>query len=142
MGSLVEVRLGADDALAWLVRKPQAELAVDLCHVGRVRVCENGQDVAERGDDGCDLASWRRSSSSPAGSISARWRRYSSGFMLPMCRASSAGCGLVAPVVLLANAFLRSLKGPVIVWAAVLPALLVTDDALEILCPVRAPRTA
>jgi hypothetical protein len=57
MGSLVEVRLGADDALAWLVRKPQAELAVDLCLVGRVRVCENGQDVAERGDDGCDLAS-------------------------------------------------------------------------------------
>jgi len=55
MGSLVEARLGADDALAWLVSQPQAKLAVDLCLVGRVRVCENGQDVGEHGDDGCDL---------------------------------------------------------------------------------------
>ena len=39
MGSLVEARLGADDALAWLVSQPQAKLAVDLCLVGRVRVC-------------------------------------------------------------------------------------------------------
>jgi hypothetical protein len=46
MGSLVEVRLGADDALAWLVGEPQAELAVDLCLVGRVGVSQNGQDVA------------------------------------------------------------------------------------------------
>jgi len=46
--------------------KPQAVLAVDLCLVGRVRVPQNSQDVAERGDDGCDLLAghwrpwWRR----------------------------------------------------------------------------------
>jgi hypothetical protein len=49
MGRLVEVRLGADDALAWLVSKPQAVLVVDLCLVGRVRVPQNSQDVAGRG---------------------------------------------------------------------------------------------
>jgi hypothetical protein len=49
------VRLGTDDALAWLVGKPQAALAVDLYLVGRVRVGENVQDVAERGDYCCDL---------------------------------------------------------------------------------------
>ncbi len=40
MGSPVEVRLGADDALDWLVSEPQADLAVDLCLVGRVRAHE------------------------------------------------------------------------------------------------------
>jgi len=55
MSSLVEVRLGVHDAPSWLVDEAQAELAVDLCLVARVRISENGQYVAKRGDDGCDL---------------------------------------------------------------------------------------
>jgi hypothetical protein len=47
--STVEVRLGTDDAPSRLVGQAPTELAVDLGLVGRVRVCENGQDVAERG---------------------------------------------------------------------------------------------
>jgi hypothetical protein len=38
MGCLVEVRLGADDALAWPASKPQAELGVEACLVGQVHV--------------------------------------------------------------------------------------------------------